>query len=291
VFTVTWLLAFSTRQSALAWAALPLAALVMDRRTGGRSWLAPAASLAAGGALYLFLARFMNKTVAQQAITDRMWENWSFAQAQGSLLTGGVALLVAAGLGQWVFRGVGFPSSGSGWRWLWPTGVGVAGLFLLAVNVRERVACEFGTFDSPWGTAYLRVGLALGVAGLALGRLAWRALPLAGALAALAALSLRGVIWDYYLLDVAVFGFFAVQPATDAAPAGRLTKWTPRLAVGALALFQTFSVLPLKSTLDRTHALFELGSRALEEGKLAPQKASFLPFVLMAWFFFSILLM
>jgi hypothetical protein len=50
VFTVAWLLAFSTRQSALAWAALPLSALVMDRRTGGRSWLAPAASLAAGGA-------------------------------------------------------------------------------------------------------------------------------------------------------------------------------------------------------------------------------------------------
>ncbi len=293
VFGVAWLLAVSTRQSALAWAALPLAAIVVDWRAGGqpggRQWLAPLLSLAAGGGLYLILGRFMNKTVAQQAITDRMWENWSFSQAQGALLTGGVALLLAAGLGQWAFRGVSVPQDGQGRRWLWVAGVTVAGIFLLASNVRDHVACEFDTFDSGWGAGYLRVGMALGLAGLALGRFSWRTVPLVGALAALAVLSLRGVIWDYYLLDVVVFGFCAVPPAAPESAAGLMAKWTPRLAVGVLALFQVFSVLPLKGTLDRTHALFDLGSRALEEGRLAPQKASFLPFGLMAWYYFPLL--
>lgn len=292
VFSVAWLLALATRQSALAWAALPLVAIVVDWRAHGKSgdrrWLVPLLSIVAGVGLYLFLTRFMNKTVAQHAITDRTWENWSLSQAQGSLLIGGVAVGLAAGLGQWAFRSVSLPSGGGGRRWLWPAGVVVAGLFLLAANPRDHVACEFDTFDSVWGAAYLRVGLVLAIAGLALGRFSWRAVPLAGALAALVVLSLRGVIWDYYLLDVGVFGFFAFQSTTTEATTNQAIKWAPRLAVGALALFQVIAVLPLKSTLDRTHALFDLGSRALEEGRLAPQKASFLPFGLMAWYYFPL---
>ncbi len=291
VFGVAWLLALATRQSALAWAALPLAAIVMDWRADGKSagrrWLGPLLSVVAGSGLYLILGQFMNKTVAQQAITDRMWENWNFSQAQHSLLTGGVVLLLAVGLGQWAFRGVSVPHDGQGRRWLWVAGVALAGIFLLIANVRDRVACEFDTFDSAWGAGYLRVGMALGLAGLALGRFSWRTVPLAGALAALEVLSLRSVIWDYYLLDVVVFGFCAVQPAvTDAA--GDVAKWAPRLPVGAIALFQVVSVLPIKGSLDRTHALFDLGSRAVEEGRVAPQKASFLPFGLMAWYYFPL---
>jgi hypothetical protein len=292
-FFAAWVLALSTRQSALAWAALPVAALVTDWLAGGKSgWrrgLAPALSLFAGIGLYLALARFMNKTVAQQAITDRMWAHWSLAQATVALRTGGIALLLAAGLGAWAQGGIGLPRAGENRRWLWVIGVGVAGVFLLAVNVRDHVACEFPTFDSIWGAGYVRVGVALGAAGLALGRFSWRPLPLAGALLALMVLSLRGAIWDYYLLDVCLFGFFAVEAAAPGgATAGVLERWVPRIAVGVSALFHAGTVLPVKSTLDRTHVLFDLGSRALEEGRLEPQKASFLPFGLMAWYYFPL---
>ena len=61
-------------------AVLPLAAAFEDWRDGklpGRAWIFPAAIVVAGVLLYGELSRFMNETVAQRAITGRVWEQFN----------------------------------------------------------------------------------------------------------------------------------------------------------------------------------------------------------------------
>lgn len=105
--------------------------------------------------------------------------------------------------------------------------------------------------------------------------------------AAAASLTLRPMIWDYYLLDVAVFGAWSV-PARCTLGTG-LTWWKRAWTFAAIITFGAFhawSIVQTKSVLDRTRVMTELGAHAVETGKLDPADASILPFGLMAWYFF-----
>jgi hypothetical protein len=290
-FFLAWTLAFSTRQSALVWGILPVAALVSDARQGSngasRAWLGPVLVAVLGGALFLAIGAGMNKTVAQQLITDRMGASWQPGAAARAALTGGVAALLAAGWGA-AAMGLTQFSLARNRAWRWPVAIAAAAV-LLIVNARDYVAVEFDTFDAVWGTISLRLLLVVGAAGLALGRFAWRPLPAAAALAAVGALSFRTTVWDYYLVEAGVFGFFSIRPRRPepgaARPAGH---WLWAAAGGVLALCELVSAVQTKATLDRTHALFALGSRAIEGGRVAPNQASFLPWGLMAWYYFPL---
>ncbi len=291
LFLIAWLLGFSTRQSALVWGILPLAAAVGDAREAesptARRWLAPVLVVVFGTVVFFTLAATVNKTVAQRLITDHLWSAWRPADAVRTGSIGLAAVFLAAG---WAAAALGLAEARGGrdrlGRWL--AGVVVAAV-LLGINLRSLVAVEFDSFDSAWGLAGLRLLLVAGALGLALGRFSWRPLPLAGAVAAVAALSFRTTVWDYYLVEAGVFGFFAVGPDRTKPVAARQPAGWAWAAVGAgLALCQVLGALQIKATLDRTHALFVLGSRAVEEGRLAPDKASFLPWGLMAWYYFPL---
>jgi hypothetical protein len=293
-FGMAWIAALSTRQSALAWAILPLAAIGQDLASAGRklparTWLAPGLVLLAGAGSYWALGATMNRTAVQRAITDHMWESWSFGQAWPTLLTGGVVLVLASGLGAIVLR---FARETSSAYRRWPPLVAVALSVgfgaLLWPNARNFIACDHPSYDHWMGGIYLKGMVGLAGFGWVAGRCSFRPVPLAGALAALAALTVRGVLWDYYLIDLAVFAFFAVEPAKAVVRTIRQpsSPGSP-LAIAALVLaFHLLFLVGFKDRLDRGYALCTLGSRALSERLLPPREASFLPFGLMAWYFF-----
>jgi hypothetical protein len=293
-FLLTWAVALSTRQSALTWAALPAAAAIEDLCRSGRKhrpdrWLMAGLVPVLGLGFYLWLNRVMNKTHAQRMIADQMWTGWNLAQAWRSILIAGVVLLLAAGLGSAVLR-VGRDAAPEGNKRRRATGIAVAvalAVFLF-YNARDFIACDHPVFDTTLGGFYLKAITALAAGGWLFGMVSFRPVALAGAIAAMAALTARGSLWDYYLIDVAVFGFFAVKlpGESDQKISIRSLGVPVRLVtVGVLAL-QLMFIVQFKARLDRGYALCTLGSRALSEGRIPADEASFLPFGLMAWYFY-----
>ncbi|HET7538187.1 MAG TPA: hypothetical protein VFJ90_17125, partial [Candidatus Didemnitutus sp.] len=293
-FLVWWALALSTRQSALVWGVLPLAAYYEDWRTDqrtGRAWFLPVFVVTVGALLFRGLASSMNETMAQRAITGRAWELWDWRTAASGWAIGAVVLLVALGLAAIVAR---FVVSGKTTARAWPKPLLAVGLVAVAVLLWMKpgdfISFEHAGFESIAGALDLKLVVLLAGTGLLLGRFAFRPVPLAGALAAVAVLGARSLIWDYYLLEVAVFGFFAMEANSDGRePAGswRLAWLAPAaLLVGLNAT----AIVRFKAEMDRCHAVCALGSEALESGRLPPDEASFLPFGLMAWYYFPLYL-
>lgn len=293
-FSCWWALALSTRQTALVWAVLPLAALFEDWRSGklsGRSWISPAAIVAAGVALYWGLSKGMNETMAQRAITGRVWEQWNWRTAGANWVVGIAVLILAAGLASGVLRLAGRSAEKSA---AWPTGVfwlgAVAVGALLFVDPLKFISVEHGAFGSLPGMLELKLVTLFGAAGLLAGRFAVRPVALAGGVAAVAVLGARPVVWDYYLVEAVVFGFFAVQIRGEARESMGMRRAAWMAPATLLAALNLAAVVRFKSEMDRAYAVGTLGSRALEEGRLSPDEASFLPFGVMAWYYFPLYL-
>ena len=293
-FLLVWMLALSTRQSALAWAVLPVAAVFEDFAKFGRklqpsSWLMPSLSAALGVGFYRWLGDFMNKTHAQRVITDQMWAGCNLAQAGKSFLISGIVLLFAVGLGSMVLRCF---SDGAPKRKEKPRAIAIglamvlgAALFL---NARDFIACDHPVFDTRLGGVYLKAVTALAAIGWVVSRFSFRPLALAGAIGAVATLSVRKDLWDYYLIDAAIFGFFVVAPElkSGAAVPQQSHRYGLHYVTSILLAAHLIFIVQFKAHIDRGHALCALGSRALVEGRIPPDEASFLPFGLMAWYFF-----
>jgi hypothetical protein len=289
LFLAVWIVAFATRQSALLWGVLPLFALVAELKkgcSGQNERYKLAVVLAAGVGAFGLVALTMNKTAAQAAITDSMWAQWSLAQAARATCIAAVAFLLFRGLAIGVSGNFNFPTTRGSWAWRIAVGVLLAGGWLMA-GPRQFVGCEFENYHGWPGAVYWGAGGVLAFLALAGGtaRVNWGACIAASA--ATASLTLRPVIWDYYLLDVAVFGAWSIPACStpEISPAWWRRVWL-FIAIVTFGAFHAWSVVQTKSVLDRTRVMTELGARAVETGELDPADASILPFGLMAWYFF-----
>lgn len=296
-FLLVWALALSTRQSAITWAVLPVAAAAEDLvRLRGKLRLKQWATFGGvpliGICLYMWLGHAMNKTHAQRLITDQMWTHLSFASSRGPLLVGGSIALLITGLAGLVFRlsGAGAVQPQYKPRLLWiRVALAVTVLALLSVGAHDFIGYDHAAFDEATGRHYLKIITCLAAVGLLVGRFSFNPIAAGGVVAAWAALSLRGMIWDYYLCDLAAFAFFTI------APLGRWSStksyrgvrwWCGAGTLGALALFHLCFVGHFKMRVDRGHAMCALGSQALSSGLLRPDEPSVLPFGLQGWYYF-----
>ncbi len=288
---VVWLLALATRQSAITWAVLPLAAAWADTRQ--RSWKRSLAVVAvpglvtlAGGIAYVVLGRVMNKTYAQRLNTDHMWSNWSWAHAREVGTIGASLMLVTIGLAGFVSAfGADASAEKPGYKWLRVAGV-VGTLGLLFVDVHRSFGFEHAAFDGLDGAIYVKALIGVSAAGWIVGRFSFDLLPAAGALAALAALTVRPMVWDYYAIDLAVFTALAVLPRLRARPEVARHPALARVVAALFVAAHGMFVGEFKHRLDRGHAMCDISSRALAAGSLHPDEPSFMPFGLQGWYYF-----
>lgn len=214
-FALCWCVGIGARQSAAAWGALPLFALVDAWLCGGREHrknIFPFAAILAGGVgVYLVLARTMNVTHAQRFITQHTLDNFSATDAVKVLLLGILIFTCAAGAGQWLRVGSCYPVQLRA-RSVGFVLVGAIALFSWWFDVRPYLGWEFDFLAGAFGSFYLKALIALSLAGFAWKCARWNPFALIGATASLATLMLRGQTWDYYFIDVAIFGLFSQRP-------------------------------------------------------------------------------
>jgi hypothetical protein len=301
-FFVVWVVAVASRQSALAWLALPGVAVIETFRLGLREnrsrAILPLAVCLAGVVAYLLIGRCMNETHAQRFMMTAMWRDLAFGPTVRHFAFGVVIFLTSVGCAAFVMRAfcsLGKRSDPVARKWSWSlvarvlAAVVVLGLYCF--DPRTFVAFEHPFYSGLTGRLFLGVLFGLGVTGWFLG--GFRLQPHHVVCAAGSALiaSLRGVVYDYYLLDVAIIGVFSVLPAnvstgSELSPARR--TWPILAVVGSLACmtlagFEFFYIGKEQRVLDRYAAVIRLCEPALREGRIAPSELSAAPFGYIGW--------
>jgi hypothetical protein len=288
LFFLVWLLAVAARQSAITWLLIPLWSAARGFFTSSsdrtsRSWLVPAGVVGAGAAVFWGLSHGMNQTHAQAVLTAH-----SFAHIvpRDSARVLGVGLLVyLCAVGGGVSLMGGLRRGGPGENFRSPARIvlfAVIFLGLLAIDEREWIQMEHTLLSGSSGWLYTKSVVGVAIAGWAWGRFRLRADYAFFALGSLGLLSVRGVVWDYYLLDVAVLGFFGISVKNE--QERTLPTWAgPRWPVALLAAFHLLFFLDLKCALDRGRALCVLAETALRDRSLRVEELSFAPFGFTAW--------
>ncbi|MEO6876552.1 MAG: hypothetical protein ABI222_17185 [Opitutaceae bacterium] len=285
-FTLAWCVALSTRQSAVAWGVLPayatVNALLKRSPVGSAVVLRPMIATLVATGFFLCMTKFMNKTHAQNVITDQLLTRWS---VQGSVRPLPVTLLtmgVAVGLGSIV---LGSRRHGETARWRRALAGSIAIVLLIAGlgwDLRFKTDFDHSAFQVPVFYGYLKCLCFLGGVGVALGVRSVRPDFLLAALGCTSLLMLRQGSWDYYLADVAVFGFFAAPGAARGSEKSRLLPYV----CTTLAVMSLSFVVFFKMRYDREYIVDTLGARALQRGAIDWGDASFLPFGAMGWYYF-----
>lgn len=302
VYLVAWVLALSTRQSALTWIVLPLYAAIAagwpQRFRALPAWRAAARPLgvaAVGTLSFLALRVWMNKTHAQHVMTDRMFDHISFDHIWRNALIGVVTCLMAAGIGLLVGRMVQFapPRTSSLRNPLFLTLAAVLVGVTWMLDLHTWIGRENPSFAGPAAAVYLKgLGLVAALGWSFKGGTVRPAFALS-ALASVALLSLRGAVWDYYFLDAIVFSLFGarLRPETTAEPAPATAGWSGlKRAAAAIAIAAGIAngllLLDLKAHLDRSHALCVISEDALRARVLDPAEISYAPFGFQGWHLF-----
>lgn len=296
-FFAVWLLAVSTRQSAVAWLALPAwAAFSAWRARDGRdplAWRRPAFVVVAGIAAYAGLAAVMNETYAQRVMTGAMWSQWNWTGAGRVLAQAAAVFALGAGLAGLV-QGFVWTAAVAVPARPWFRGVRNVAVMILALflflDPRTLLGLEHSLFNGPAGQRYLWAIGALAAAGWWRGRFQFRTELVIAAAAAALLVSLRSAVWDYYLADVALLAALSVVPASGlaASAAGRPRwVWAERAAVAVLvvvpAVWHAGFVRDLKRLFDGQAAVVALCESSLRAGRITPAQLSLAPFGFQGW--------
>lgn len=270
LFFVAWLLAFASRQSALVWLALPAWACLHGLFSGAaqtRVWRAPAWVLGGAVPVVLLLCLGMNQSNAQAVLTAHSWQRMELSYTVRNAGFGVVVWLVAAGWGA-LLQAVWAPGRSVaqvGPRRVLTVLAAVTGAAVLSASYFP-IYLEHDGYAGVMGRLYVSVALAAGVAGWLLAPGTIRpGLALAG-LGALAPLALRTNTWDYYYLDIALFGLAAAHmPAVvrEPPPARSPAPWLGWLVLGMAAAGHLQFAWDLKCHVDREYAVNVLTERAL----------------------------
>jgi hypothetical protein len=283
-FTVAWLVALASRQSALLWLALPTSLLLANREAGWGRTLGRLALIAVGGGLiYWAIGQGMNRTNAQAVMQPGIFTQVEWSRSLGHV---GLALAVGAtamGLAGFVLR-VSTPPTAPGFRQVGVVIVASLAILVLWVSdVRQWVGMEHGMLQGMRGTGYLALVYGLALAGWWWGGFRVRR-PFLLVLAAMAGLmALRHSVWDYYLLDVAVLGFFSVSPEAGEPAARPGLRWAGWLALAGVFAFHQSFVVTTRHMLADNHGLVRLHEQALRAGRLSPAELELAPFGYRGW--------
>jgi hypothetical protein len=303
-FLVVWLVAVASRQSAIAWLALPgtavLTALLGRQPGGGRVAALPGAVCVVGLACYEWISTAMNRTHAQVVMTGAMWDRLTWASAGPALALAGVTFLLAAGIGGFFVRTMlGGPP-------LWHPSLQLPGVVMRivaagavicfhAVDPLLVVNLEHPLLSGDEGRVYLGSLFAVSVVGWALGGFRLRKELILPALSCGVLVGLRHPVYDYYLLDVAIIGFFAVgRVERRRGPRGYIgdpdedrVRWDAVLAAAAVVLglgwLQFGIVTGTKRMLDEIAAKVTLSENALRAGLIEPSELTATSFGHQAW--------
>jgi|CXWL01.1.fsa_nt_gi hypothetical protein len=291
-FFVFWAMALTTRQSAVIWGVLPLAGLWQclhdgTRRQPGEGARIVGVILASLG-LFAAMSSGMNKTHSQLLLTDRLFQNVQWSTFVETLGLGCVLLVCAIGLGSFVVSdrpGTRVREAVSWGRVL------LAGVIAVAIGIldpRTRIQTEHRLLSSELGWLYSIIVVAIAAAGWTLfrGRFHWP--NLVGAIGSLFFVALRPQVWDYYFLDLAVLGFFAVTQASSIGPATSAksvsSRWFKAAAL-PLAGIQVILLLELKGAVDKSYALCRIHEEAVRAGRISPAEIGKAPFGFHGWYF------
>lgn len=296
IFAAVFLLAVANRQSAAGWLVLPgwavLQALLPRSGAGFASARAPLAVIVGGLATVALLFAAMNSTDAQRVMFDNTLSHFDFSAACRSMVAGLVIVVIAVGLAVTLqtLRPV-VAARGPAWRGLALLGLAIGVFFLLSVDLR-RVA-HVDRVDIGWSGGWLYTNLLVGLALAGWVGFCFRvhAAPAACALASVVLVGLRTSVWDYYFIDAALLGFFAVVPGgvRDGAPPGSyllfLRWWRPALLAGLVlvAAFHALFLVHFKTVLDEGRALTLLYERAVRKGLLRHNEAVDVSFGFGGW--------
>lgn len=287
-FFLVWLIAVAARQSAITWLLVPgwsaaRGFFVSPVERTARAWLLPTGVVAGGAMVFWGIGHGMNQTHAQAVLTAHSWTHLVPREAARVLAVGLLVYFCAVGSGACLMGGATRAKFGGGMR---PTAriffLALLFLALLAFDQRDWIQREHTLLDGSWGWLYTKLVVGVAVAGWAWGRFRLRGDCAFFALGSLGLLSVRGVIWDYYLIDVAVFGFLGISWPSEperAPPSAEVLRWP----VVLLAAFHLLFFLDLKCTLDRARALGVLAETALRDRRLRVEELSFAPFGFTAW--------
>ena len=288
LFSVFFLTALASRQSALAWLALPLGAIVTAWRAPTKNpaaWLQPVGVLAAALIALVVLTKGMNHTQAQATATDHPLAQVEWSSFQRNAIVGLGIGAVFAGLGALL---VGWHSISSPTnqprpgRTLLVLALGVGGFGLL--NFLPRIYFEHAAFDGGPGQFYANLLIAVGMAGWILPRFALRRDLVFAGLAALALVCLRADVWDYYYADVAIFALCSVGPELTAPTANAVTpRWLGPALLLIFAGSQVAFACDLKCRVDRDYAACIVAEKALRSGRLDVVDLGAMPFGFIGW--------
>lgn len=283
-FALVWVVALSTRQTALFWSILPLAALWKLRRdpaSAGVSWKGPTVALALGTACFVLCALGMNRTQAYEHLTKpqvtelvrSVLHLQNLGRPAGKFAVGICVLILTVGVSFWAkdpYRCL----RGRYARIL--IGIAVAAvLFKCSYHINFRISYGHHRYLGMVVTAYLLLLTALGVVGLA--GFEWSAVSwplILTSLVGSAAISAHEPLQLVYLLEPAVLGFLAVLPLaspTSSAPVDR-PRFPPRwclLAPGVVVGICNFAVaVYYKAGADVHFADLRVEELAVREGKI-----------------------
>lgn len=289
-------MAVTSRQSAIAWLALPAWMAVREylcrRNEAERRWrlvLPEIVTVVAGLGVYLATGWAMNETYAQRVMTGAMWSSLDPVQFVRGTGFAVVVFCLAAGCGAFFRRCLAARNTVDEGLRLRPMAVAVGvGVFVAAWSSSHLLVVEFEVpLREMMGSCRYAVWVAS--MGWALGgwRVRWECVATGCVAAAL--VGLRGSVWDYYLLDVGVLGYFALERCHDLdagvrVPWGRWAGLACGCAVGAVALVQhSGTAMRVKRVMDGSRALVVLCERALRAGRIDADELSIAPFGLQVW--------
>lgn len=290
-FAILWLIALASRQSAVVWGVLPAIELIRSirkpRPSRGKALWTCSFVLFSGVALFLILKLVMNKTYAQSVKTDTVLAHWSGSNSIRIALIGLGIFLVSAGVARYLIH-ITRPLYVNilNWRGLVVAFGAIGIVYLVSKPELQFLQIEHTLFNGPIGTCYLLVLVGIATVGWLTKGIALRVDYLLGALASLALICLREQVWDYYYIDIVVFGLFspAIQPiVSDEANTNRLKAMAPLAILGACNII---FFLEIKTVLDRGWALCEITETALRANKLTRAELSFAPFGYGGWHLF-----
>lgn len=295
LFYLPWAIALASRQGAVVLLCVPVLLefeFYLESRKPLR--LFGALAMACGGLGYFcMLGRLANVTHAQRFITSHVFSSVVLATTEKNILVALWVCLIGMGCGSAVRFAFGprpVPRSAFGVFRTLSISTGVCLIWSIRYVANEiPLSFEHPFFENDWAAAYLRCITLIGALGFVVAPPILSIPRLVGAVASLCLASLRSEVWDYYLIDAALFAFFAVQGHVGECPNVIAERPFSLVTVGRvlslvvpLAL-QLYFTGPVKQLLDHRAGADVVLERALRARWMTPVELSSGPFGFSAW--------
>lgn len=298
-FTVGLVFGITSRQSALLWIFLPVAEALgaIRHRAPRRAWLTPGLAAGCGVLFFVAAASYANDTHAQRLITGNVLRDLNLSVVLlntcvglwvGTIAWGCVSAVAILGTER------PQPTRSPG---VWCSRL-IAVMLLLSVPFVASgipLSFEHPLFDWRWARVFLMALTCFAAIGWILSppRLNSRF----GMMALLALLPavLRSQLWDYYLIDAAIFGLFAALPPAavnrsemKAVRFGgpRFQPWVGAAMLAAVLMAEACLTFPLKRSLDGRAGACLVLEEAIRCEWMDATELSDAPFGFVAWHLF-----